>query len=685
MSLIKPIILTIPAFNSTSDSYIYFTSVGGDLIVKNRLVIKNNLTNVVVFDDTTTTYSMSHLIPSNTLTNGTNYNATIYTYNNDNEVSQPSNIKSFYCYFTPTLEITNINNGDIINTSNVEISMQYNQIQGERIKSAIINVYNSSNVLVSTSDIMYSNSAPPNIFNFLLSGLESDKEYTIKASGITVNDTEFNSEEVTFSVKYEVNDSYNQVELTNLCDSGCVEIKNNLITIEGETNLSIIKYIDNTKIQLNNSGDYLKWTKGYSFNSNKFTLGLWLNPYQNGEICRIYGDSKDTYYMLKLCKSLPYGESEVKSYIELYGYENGLLKVFKRSNYFSQFNNMTNATIYLRKNENTYTIFVLINSSTDNIITWNGSSNVEYDKITNISYVGESFTQDGQVSEFSNEISNFNITNVVLKNGLYDNIYITSDVEFSMTSTKPSWDYNTILGCDFDNNINGGNIDILLSEVDEIKIKRRKYGTMKWIEIFSKKITQGIDFNFVYYDYFIPSEEKFEYAILPLLQGVEGEYYVSSISSSFNGVFISDINNSYSFYSGISFGDFTDNQSVGQYVPIGSKYPIIVRNSKNDYIQGSCSGDILGKDFNTTRQINRLDVVNERQELTSFLKNGKSKVLKDWNGNIWLIQIIDSPTISFNSSYGMGIASVGFSFVEQGKYDNEDDLIANNMFPSEVS
>ena len=45
MSLVKPIIATIPAFDATLNHTFTFTSNGGDQVVANRITIRNNNTN----------------------------------------------------------------------------------------------------------------------------------------------------------------------------------------------------------------------------------------------------------------------------------------------------------------------------------------------------------------------------------------------------------------------------------------------------------------------------------------------------------------------------------------------------------------------------------------------------------------------------------------------------------------
>ena len=48
----------------------------------------------------------------------------------------------------------------------------------------------------------------------------------------------------------------------------------------------------------------------------------------------------------------------------------------------------------------------------------------------------------------------------------------------------------------------------------------------------------------------------------------------------------------------------------------------------------------------------------------------KPKVIKDYNGNIFICRVVNTPQISFDANWGNGIPKVSFDWVEQGKYDD---------------
>ena len=65
-----------------------------------------------------------------------------------------------------------------------------------------------------------------------------------------------------------------------------------------------------------------------------------------------------------------------------------------------------------------------------------------------------------------------NITQVQIQNGIYDEVYITKDVESSYSTNIPEWDYNTIFDAKFHNNLTAGNLDFLSTQISEIRVKR---------------------------------------------------------------------------------------------------------------------------------------------------------------------------------------------------------------------
>ena len=67
-------------------------------------------------------------------------------------------------------------------------------------------------------------------------------------------------------------------------------------------------------------------------------------------------------------------------------------------------------------------------------------------------------------------------------------------------------------------------------------------------------------------------------------------------------------------------------------------------------------------------------MVEQRNILEQFLTNKKPKVIKDWNGNMWLVMFVDNIDISFDNSWGMGMTTLSSNWVEVGDPNSEADL-----------
>ena len=93
-----------------------------------------------------------------------------------------------------------------------------------------------------------------------------------------------------------------------------------------------------------------------------------------------------------------------------------------------------------------------------------------------------------------------------------------------------------------------------------------------------------------------------------------------------------------------------------------------------NYETGSVSGNILPKDYLKNRILDRYEMAEERKAVEDFLTTKSAKVLKDWNGNIWCVFVTDSPTINYDSNYGMGLTSVDFSWTEVGDLSKQEGI-----------
>ena len=268
-----------------------------------------------------------------------------------------------------------------------------------------------------------------------------------------------------------------------------------------------------------------------------------------------------------------------------------------------------------------------------------------------------------------------NITRTELSNAIFDHFNVTRDTSIAPTMNKPlEWTYETVLNTDFDGTTNAGNLDYILQQISGIKIKRRIKGTFDWLTLKYIDISSLEDLSFTFNEFLNSYGVEYEYAFVPIINGVEGEYIINSILSKFNGVFIGDAQQVFKFLYGTNYSANARNQQVGTFMPLGKEYPIIVANGVLSYESGTFTGTILNDDFEQTGQINRASIVSKKDVLKDYLTNKKPKILKDWNGNIWLVMIVNNIPVNYLQGSGMGIPQVQFNWVEIGKADNQQDL-----------
>lgn len=271
-----------------------------------------------------------------------------------------------------------------------------------------------------------------------------------------------------------------------------------------------------------------------------------------------------------------------------------------------------------------------------------------------------------------------NISVVKLENGIYDYFNITKNVDFPYITTYPTqWDLDTQLDADFNGNINAGNINYVIAQINNIKVKRRKKGTFDWITLFNIPVNSLEDVDFVRYDYLARNDTEYEYAIVPTVGNVEGEYSINEIKSEFYGIFITDNEKSYKFKEDASYNNMERVHLTATYEPYGSKYPIVINNGNINYDRGSAGGSIIV--FDNSENLDRKSTVDRLDAIKEFLGTPSAKILKDFNGNIWLVAINDNSSLTYYSEVGMGFARVDFNWAEIGDYDDGQDLYDSNL------
>ena len=294
LALTRPVLLSMSAFDATQQTLFSFTATGSSTqISSNRLTIRNNLTNTVVYNEVQSSYRYEHILPAGTLTNGVYYNATVTTYDENGDSSPESIAIQFWCYSTPIIAINNIPSSSLIENSNFEFTFTYNQSEGEAIDSYRLNLYNDSQSQISTSGLLYvTNGTPPYSGSYSFGGFENNTSYYIELVIYTIYGTEVKTPNLSFTVKYSRPDLFTVVELFNNCEDGYITVTSNMSIIEGEAYPYPPNYIDGKELDLRNPSWWATWGGGYEISGDVLIRAWFRDPNPNSTVIRLQNEGE---------------------------------------------------------------------------------------------------------------------------------------------------------------------------------------------------------------------------------------------------------------------------------------------------------------------------------------------------------------------------------------------------------
>ena len=178
--------------------------------------------------------------------------------------------------------------------------------------------------------------------------------------------------------------------------------------------------------------------------------------------------------------------------------------------------------------------------------------------------------------------------------------------------------------------------------------------------------------KYTYVDKFIESKEWYEYAIFSVINGVESSVYNSDyVYADFDGIKISDKNESYYSYLEI---EFTDNQCGEDFtVPTFSrKYPYYFKVGNQNYASGTAKLMICVTDDNC--EFDEKASIKMRKKFKEWLKNGKPKFLQLYDGRSYIVCVTGDITDNVES-HPM-LVTTSFSWTEIADKDSYEDYIA---------
>jgi hypothetical protein len=264
------------------------------------------------------------------------------------------------------------------------------------------------------------------------------------------------------------------------------------------------------------------------------------------------------------------------------------------------------------------------------------------------------------------------ITYIEISNGIYDELFGSDNPNVEMNDSSKKWDFDTRLYAKFQNNLMAGNVDYAASMVSSVRIKRRKNDEHQWFTVFDIQIDTNDDFEFELIDRYAQGSQDYYYAMVPVIEHVEGNINKNSITSKFNNYFILDKDISYPIIFNTNL-NVELNKNIGIVNTLGSKYPFVISNGLSQYKTGTLKFSLAPM---VNCEINVDGGYNYRTQFEEWITNGKPKILKDWTGQIYMMDITSSIPIDYTY---YNLPSYQIQFTEIGNPLSEIDMYNNNF------
>lgn len=269
-----------------------------------------------------------------------------------------------------------------------------------------------------------------------------------------------------------------------------------------------------------------------------------------------------------------------------------------------------------------------------------------------------------------------NITRVELSNGWYDDFRITKNIEEELSSAiNQDWDWDTILHAKFNDSVGAGNVLWSLDTVSHLLVKRKKVDDFKWITLEVRKVENIEDFNLRNIDKTAIPNFTYQYAAVPIKNGVEGFYSTCDVDVKSNCLVILDRDEIWVTRLSDNYLDNTSIVPSSKVETMFDIYPTIVRNSKANYEEITINAQFIPSEDDSMCNIDLSDdkkLFEYNRKAKMFLRNGNPKILKSVSGETWLVDINTPPSDTAENHYKN--RKITFGAVEIGSVESEEDL-----------
>lgn len=215
------------------------------------------------------------------------------------------------------------------------------------------------------------------------------------------------------------------------------------------------------------------------------------------------------------------------------------------------------------------------------------------------------------------------------------------------------------------------------SSIYKVVIRRQESGSADWVTACTiRRGASVLDTSLEVFDHFAGSGKNYQYRATAYdSNGNTLSEKSTAVYSEFYNTYIGDSDNMFVLESNWNISDAKRVQSAAVYDTYSRKYPTVAYNARLNYASQTTSAilltaETLKGDVDGYSQTEMLEGFND------FLTNGKPKFMKDFNGNIRVITVVDSVTNDFDPNIGNALATTSFSWVEIAGFDSDSMTMA---------
>lgn len=290
----------------------------------------------------------------------------------------------------------------------------------------------------------------------------------------------------------------------------------------------------------------------------------------------------------------------------------------------------------------------------------------------------------------------YRISDVELSGTMVDTLYVcnySDDDDISMIENNEipiTWNHKTIMYAEYDNDTSAGNVNWHLKDLSHIIIKIKPQDEYKWITTHVKKI-ENYDDLVIVGRFLAATTGTYDVSLVPISSGtIEGTYIIVSVDISVTKLVLIDSDGIHSTFltdGSLSTQSVMPNQAVNT---IHNKFPYIVRNTRANYETVNVSATFLP---NNDDECVEITPTHEKikypskwnRELKAWIMNGKTKLLKNVDGDMWLGYITTPVSDEPYENNVYEYRKLSFGLTETGLPNKEKDLYDAGLLDSSVT